>query len=391
MIIKKIIFPSSTTFPIADIPVTLTRLGYDVVLTKTFINFQQFSDEEKNSLVCELPSYTADAVISHDFSPSLAEACYELHLPYISWVFDAPLESLYSTQAQYSTNYFFVFDKNMIAQLSNVELPHLYYMPLATNINSASMLEITELDELKYSSDISLVGNLYDYNVYDRFKDHFSPALLENIQELFNGLFGRWNDSLDFHNKLTENSLGELYLLFGKNVSSCGMPDLLFLESALIRGLSYRERVAMLNRLAESHSVVLYTKSDTSHLVNVTVNGAIDYSTETPKVFHLSKINLNLTMRSIESGIPQRIFDIMAVGGFVLTNYQPELEECFVVGKEIVCFHDFDEMEYLADYYLAHDRERTEIAINGYKRVLSDYSYEIALKKILKIVESNID
>ena len=390
MIIKKIIFPSSTTFPIADIPIALTRLGYDVVLTKTFINFQQFSDEEKGSLLRELPGYAADAVISHDFSPSLAEACYELHLPYISWVFDAPLESLYSPQAQYNTNHFFVFDKKMIAQLSDVKLPNLHYMPLATNINSAAVLEITASDELKYSSDISFVANMYDYNVYDRFKDYFSPKLLEDIQEWFDNLFGQWNDSIDFHNTLSENSLNELSILFGKNISSCGMPDWLFLESALIRGLSYRERVAMLNRLAVNHSVVLYTKSDTSHLVNVTINGAIDYSAETPKVFHLSKINLNLTMRSIESGIPQRIFDIMAVGGFVLTNYQPELDECFVVGQEIVCFHTFDEMEYLVDYYLSHEDERLEIAMNGYKKVVSDYSYETALQKMLPLVELNI-
>ena len=389
MAFKKIIYPSSNIFPIPDIPVALTRLGYEIILTKTYINYQHFSEEEKISLIEELPNYEADAVISHDFSPSLAEVCYELNLPYISWVFDAPLESLYSAQAQYNTNHFFIFDKKMISQLENIMLPNLHHMALATNVTSVAFLEITESDESTYSSDISLVGTLYDYNVYDRFKSYFSDFLVNDIEEWFNSLFGLWNNTVDFHNKLSNESFSELISLFGQNMSKCGMSDKLFLESALIRGLSYRERVAMLNKLAARHTVCLYTKSDTSDLSNVITNGPIDYSTETPKVFHLSKINLNLTMRSIESGIPQRIFDIMAVGGFVLTNYQPELEECFVIGKEIVCFHNFDEMEYLADYYLSHEKERIEIAINGYKRVISDYSYDSALKKIDSIVETD--
>ena len=76
----------------------------------------------------------------------------------------------------------------------------------------------------------------------------------------------------------------------------------------------------------------------------------------------------------------------MGVGGFTLTNYQPELEELFEVGKEIIAYHSFDEMKDYVKYFLAHEDERVKVLINGYKRICSDYTYPIAVKKILNTV-----
>ncbi len=50
------------------------------------------------------------------------------------------------------------------------------------------------------------------------------------------------------------------------------------------------------------------------------------------KVFYSSKININMTLRSIESGVPLRIIDIMSIGGFVMSNNQEEIPELFEEG-----------------------------------------------------------
>lgn len=107
---------------------------------------------------------------------------------------------------------------------------------------------------------------------------------------------------------------------------------------------------------------------------------------EVPKIYYLSKINLNITMRSIETGIPQRVFDIMGVGGFVLSNYQEELEELFVPDREIVLFRDVPELLKKAEYYLNHEEERIRIAINGYKKVREYYNTQTALGSMLRAV-----
>ena len=116
------------------------------------------------------------------------------------------------------------------------------------------------------------------------------------------------------------------------------------------------------------------------------VRGGINYDEVMPKIFYLSKINLNITLRSIETGVPLRVFDIMSVGGFVMSNYQEELEELFVPDKEIVLFKDIPELLDKVNYYLSHEEERIRIAMNGYKKVREQYDIQHAVSKILKIV-----
>ena len=128
----------------------------------------------------------------------------------------------------------------------------------------------------------------------------------------------------------------------------------------------------MLRRLTR-YNVRLYTWKTEQEAVrgklDVQTYGSLDAFEEMPKAYYLSSINLNVTLPSIRSGIPLRVFEIMAAGGFVLTNYQPELEELFAVGKEIEVFRSFDEMEDKVRYYLTHEKERLMITLKGYQRV----------------------
>lgn len=79
---------------------------------------------------------------------------------------------------------------------------------------------------------------------------------------------------------------------------------------------------------------------------------------EMPIIFHNSKINLNMTSKSIRSGLPLRIFDILACGGFVLTNFQTELPEFFRPQEDLVYYENLDDLAGKADYYLHHETQR---------------------------------
>ena len=56
---------------------------------------------------------------------------------------------------------------------------------------------------------------------------------------------------------------------------------------------------------------------------------------ELPCVFRYSKLNLNPTLKSIQSGIPLRALDIMGAKGVLLSNFQPELVEYFEDGLHL--------------------------------------------------------
>ena len=111
--------------------------------------------------------------------------------------------------------------------------------------------------------------------------------------------------------------------------------------------------------------------------------GEVHYMYEMPLVFKYSKINLNITLRSIRNGIPLRAMDIMGAGGFLLTNYQNDLSECFTIGEDLDIYTSPDDLLSKCEYYLSHEKERIEIAENGYQKVLNHYTYEKQLQKML--------
>ena len=160
-------------------------------------------------------------------------------------------------------------------------------------------------------------------------------------------------------------------------------------SQCLILGIkaSEIERIKILNELAQKYEVVLYTGSQQTDLLKgVKIRPKVDYMNVMPKIFHLSKINLNITSRTIESGLSQRIWDVLGVGGFLLTNYQPELEEYFEIGKDLEVFHDLEELEEKVSYYLKHEEQRIRIAMNGYKKVRALHKYSNRMEEVLKEV-----
>ena len=107
-----------------------------------------------------------------------------------------------------------------------------------------------------------------------------------------------------------------------------------------------------------------------------------------PRIFHASRINLNITMRPIESGLSLRIWDVLGCGGFLLTNYQSEIPEYFEIGRDLETYDSMEELEQKAAYYLTHEEERLEIALHGYEKVSMLHTYEIRIAEMIRILHS---
>ena len=149
-----------------------------------------------------------------------------------------------------------------------------------------------------------------------------------------------------------------------------------------------QERIRALKMLSENFSVDLYTGSDTSFLPHIHNRGFARSHTEMPLIFNQSKINLNITARSIRSGLSLRIFDILGCGGFLLTNYQAELPEYFEIGSEVEAFSSMEELHDKCAYYLAHDSEREAIARRGYEKAARYHSYDTRLLEMMDMALS---
>ena len=150
-----------------------------------------------------------------------------------------------------------------------------------------------------------------------------------------------------------------------------------------------KERLILISMLSKYWEFKLFSDSTHSVLNNVIECGKVDYNTEMPKVFKCSDINLNITVKSIKSGIPLRCMDIMGCGGFLLSNYQRDFDDHFTDGDNIAVFRSIEEAYDKFEYYINHDEERRKIAQKGYDTVKEYYNYPRQLRKALKTAGLN--
>ena len=105
-----------------------------------------------------------------------------------------------------------------------------------------------------------------------------------------------------------------------------------------------------------------------------------------PVIFRKSKININSTLRTIKTGIPLRCLDIMGAGGFLLSNYQEDLCKYFQIGKEFEVYESREELVDKTEYYLKHEDERINIAINGWKKIQRLFRSDLRVYEILQYI-----
>lgn len=101
--------------------------------------------------------------------------------------------------------------------------------------------------------------------------------------------------------------------------------------------------------------------------------------------FCMSKIVLNI---SILDDINMRVFETMATGNFLLTNWIPTLDDLFKDGKHLVTYKTLDEAVEKTKYYLAHEEEREKIALAGQKEVLAKHTYSHRIQTIFDVINS---
>ncbi|HKM35322.1 MAG TPA: DUF3880 domain-containing protein [Lachnospiraceae bacterium] len=384
---SRILYLYSDRITLNDIPWGLVEIGREVEIYNQVVSLQYYVKEEYQVLYEYLRVHDFDLAIMHNFSAMVSDVCEALHMKYLSWIFDSPLVDLYTKSFYNKCNYIFVFDKKQYERLLLRGRSHLYHMPLAVNVDRMSAIQISEEDEKKYSCDISFVGNLYTQNAFNAFSSKIPVKIRAKMVEYMKMHVLKWEKDQTIFGMLDQQDVKEL-------TEICSLGDWVdmnpgyYLEvQFLSRKMAEIERVCILNALALNQKVSLFTSDHTEMLENVTVCSEISYENDAPKVFQLSKINLNMTLRSIETGVPQRVFDIMGAGGFVISNYQEELETLFAPDVEIVLYHNVAELVEKVNYYLHHEKERIRIAMNGYLKVKKQYTYDKRLECMLEMVE----
>lgn len=107
-------------------------------------------------------------------------------------------------------------------------------------------------------------------------------------------------------------------------------------------------------------------------------NGRIP-TADVPQLFAWSKIVLGVgTIGHCHDfySLKMRDFDGPMSGSLYLTHDNPDLDQLYDVGREIVTYQDIDDCIDKARYYLDHDRQREQIAGAGHQRASRQHTWE---------------
>lgn len=335
-----------------------------------------------------------DAVFSVNYFPIISDICEQLSetgLKYICWTCDSPLSTMYHESIFNKCNYIFIFDRFCYMDFKE-RGANVHYLPLAAAVERAdesigNWQENSQIPGQDYLYDVSFVGSMYRKNSYDEIKDmlpDYVRGYFDALMKLQMEIYGEnYIDGM-----LTAEIMDELnkHFRIEKSARSFSNISLIFSTTVLGFKIAQLERYKLLGALSKRFDVSVFTDDENADFVLAHNRGPVRYWDESPVVFYASKINLNFTIRNIRSGIPLRVWDILAAGGFCITNFQPELVMCFKNGEDLVWFEDEADLVRKVRYYIEHDEERRRIAKNGQKKVRELHNYDARLEVIEGVI-----
>ena len=311
-------------------------------------------------------------VFTINYYPFISMLCEKLHVYYIAVTVDCPVFEIFNNSIINKYNRLFLFDQEQYNSIHDFNPDCIFHLPLGAATNRLSAL-LKNTSDYKY--DISFVGSLYNEKdplfQNDCLPNDVSEAISNSIEsQISNSVYGYKtleeivdNDFISILKKSFPDFYPSTLSVFdiSKYVALC---DYLCPHATFVERLNLLNHISANCKDAQLH---LFTQSNTASLSSkITIHNGVNSLYEMPFVFRQSKINLNITTRSISSGLSQRIWDVLACKGFLITNYQPEIDMFFEDGVHLVTYKSPDELIDKINYYLIHDQQRERIAQKGF-------------------------
>lgn len=384
----KILMLTWKSFGNEDMAAAFRQLGHQVIELPFSDKGEKTDAELEQELTSQLHNTIPDFLFSFNYFPVAAIACKKAGVPYVAWVYDSPYVRLYHYSINYPTNHVFVFDKAQYLEFHRAGILTVHYLPMAANTERlCAMTDFAGFRKTPWHNrhEVAFIGSLYtEKHQFFQRMDKITPytrGYLEGLMAAQKQVYG-----YNFIQELLPPAIIEdmqRSLPMQPGADSVESVEYLFAQYVINREITAIERRELLTAVAERFALDLYTPDQSVNLANCTNHGPVDYYDYAPYVFKTARINLNISLRSILSGIPLRAFDIMGAGGFLLTNYQEDFLDFFVPGEDFVFYDSKADLLSKIDYYLHHEEERAQIAENGLQKISADHTYIHRVSEIL--------
>lgn len=106
-------------------------------------------------------------------------------------------------------------------------------------------------------------------------------------------------------------------------------------------------------------------------------------SDDIPRIMRQSVISLNFSNSYGDNQLKARTFEVPGAGGFLLTEYAPNIERYYKPGLEIEVFGSLEQLVKTAKAYLANPDRRDAVAWAGFERTRREHTYDRRLSEVI--------
>ena len=380
-----ILFYDMGSYLYDDILDALKAMGHTVRTAYYHFDNRYEDDFFVDRFTRKLREKPCDIIFSVNFFPLVAVIAHEHDIPYVSWSCDSPLAEGLEDYFDYDTNRIWLFDRAEVETYRRKGHSRVLYSPLA--VNTRRVKKVIEDGARsgalnKYKADVSFIGSLYNASLEGLIAplDDYLKGYIEGIMNTQIEFYGTDLLSMTITDDILDRINAQYAALGNGEAASLNRKGLAF---AIQKQITYAERVTLIDTLGSICDMRFYSTKEYPFTSNVRFMGPVKYHEQMPLVFAASRLNLCPTLRSIISGIPLRSLDILACGGVLLSNWQPELAEYFTDGEDLIMYASPEDAVEKAAWYLENEDARARIAGHAQPVLESEFNYAVKLAKIL--------
>lgn len=347
------------------------------------------SNEFVESLLKTVLEFKPDFVltVNHlglDRDGKFTELLERLGLPLASWFVDSPHLILYDYDSLASDNIvLFSYDSSDLAPMRQRGFAHTHWLPLATDPQRFRPgLKVKQ----QWRADVSFVGNSMQTNV-GRFLDsaRVPSELTDDWQSIAAGFV------TSAHHTAAEYLRERFPHLWQMLQGVENTESRLAYESLITFGATRLYRHDCVRRILPFEPSIA---GDDAWKEVLGPEGwrhipRLDYYDELPGFYAGTSVSLNCTSMQMKGAVNQRVFDVPACGGFVLTDSRAQMDELFDPEDEFIAYATPDEIAPRIEELLENTKKRELISRNARNRILAEHTYEHRLKKLLRVMRES--
>ncbi|NLD91082.1 MAG: glycosyltransferase [Fibrobacter sp.] len=299
-------------------------------------------------------------------------------IPVAVWFVDDPSPILLQYESYIDANiHAFCWERNYLEMLKKKRFGSVTWLPLATDPEIFTPCELS-----RKKTSLGFVGSAMGGEFLDNIKSKFmwKQELELLVREAARRMLVNKECDVD---KMVKTLCADLGLQYPYNDNR----NETWFKSYIIHTASMMKRRNLIGQLLPL-GIELFGDPDGWKLLlgeGITVHPNIDYRTGLASVYRGITITINSTSCQMRSAVNQRVFDIPACGGFVITDNQSDIFELFDK-DEIVIYSTIDELRDLISHYRTHESGRMKISDKARIRILNEHTISKRLETIINSV-----